>query len=124
VNETGATHTVFEHPKGTSARRKRVLIPLLGDDVAPRFDLAPEALIVVIEPDGMTKVEKSLVLPQASAEALCAFVMKEKVDVVVCCAIEEEYYQYLAWKKAKVIDGVMGPYPQVLERLTQEIVVD
>lgn len=124
VNETSSAQIVSERPAEAFVRRKRVLIPLLGDDVAPRFDLAPEALIAVIELDGKTNVEKSIILPQASAESLCALVLTEKVDVVVCCAIEEEYYQYLAWKKAKVIDGVMGPYPQVLERLGQEMAMD
>jgi predicted Fe-Mo cluster-binding NifX family protein len=95
----------------------RALIPLLGDDVAPRFDLAPEALIASIDPDGTARVEKSIVLPQASAEALCAVITAEKVDMVICCAIEEEYYQYLTWKKIKVIDSVMGPYSKVLEGL-------
>jgi predicted Fe-Mo cluster-binding NifX family protein len=123
MKESGAK-TLEEDPKETSYRRIRILIPLLGDDVAPRFDLAPEALIVAIEPDGRARVEKSIVLPQASAEALCGFVMTEKVDVVVCCGIEEEYYQYLTWKKAKVIDSVMGPYPQVLERLTRGTILD
>ena len=100
-----------------SGQTIRALIPLLGDDVAPRFDLAPEALIAAIDPDGTTRVEKSIVLPQASADALCAVIMAEKVDLVLCCAIEEEYYQYLTWKKIKVIDSVMGPYPKVLQSL-------
>jgi len=97
----------------------RALIPLLGDDVAPRFDLAPEALIVTIGPGIHISEEKTIVLPQSSAEALCAVIMAEKVDMVVCCAIEDEYYQYLTWKKIKVIDSVMGPYSEVLEHLTQ-----
>ena len=99
------------------AKAVRVLIPLLGDDIAPRFDLAPEALIAIVEPKGQVAVEKSIVLSQASAEALCRLIMTEKVDVVVCCAIEEEYYQYLIWKKIRIIDSVMGAYSKVLERL-------
>jgi predicted Fe-Mo cluster-binding NifX family protein len=95
----------------------RVLIPLLGDDVAPRFDLAPEALIATVEPNGRVTVDKSIVLSRASAEALCRLIMTEKIDVVVCCAIEDEYYQYLVWKKIKVVDSVIGPYSRALERL-------
>ncbi len=45
--------------------------------------------------------------------------MTEKVDTVVCCAIEEEYYQYLIWKKVKVIESVMGPSSRILERLAK-----
>lgn len=101
----------------TTASRKKVLIPLLGDDVSPRFDLAPEAIIAVIESSGRVQVEKSIVLSHASAEALCRLIMTENVDTVVCCAIEEEYYQYLLWKKVEVIDSVMGSCSKVLERV-------
>ena len=95
----------------------KVLIPLLGDDVAPRFDLAPEALIAVFRPDRGLIEERTIILPEASAEALCHLILTEKVDMVVCCGIEEEYYQYLIWKKLKVIESVMGPYTRVLDRV-------
>jgi predicted Fe-Mo cluster-binding NifX family protein len=101
----------------TTGNSVRVLIPLLGDDISPRFDLAPEAVIATIEPTGSVTVDKSIVLSHASAEALCRLIMTEKVDMVVCCAIEEEYYQYLQWKKVKVVDSVMGSYSKVLEGL-------
>jgi len=96
---------------------ERVLIPLLGDDIAPRFDLAPEAVIAIVEPKGRVIVEKSMVLSHASPEALCRLIMTERIDTVICCAIEEEYYQYLEWKKVKVIDSVIGPYARALERI-------
>jgi predicted Fe-Mo cluster-binding NifX family protein len=102
-----------------SAHASRVLIPLVGDDIAPRFDLAQEALIVAVEPQGRVSVEKSIILSHASAEALCRLIMTEKVDTVVCCAIEEEYHQYLTWKKVKVIDSVMGPSAKILERMAK-----
>ncbi|MBI5572490.1 MAG: dinitrogenase iron-molybdenum cofactor biosynthesis protein [Desulfomonile tiedjei] len=95
------------------------MIPLSGDDVAPRFDLAPEALVAVIRGDGAVVEEKTIILPHASAEALCNLILTEKVDMVVCCGLEEEYYQYLCWKKVKVIDSVVGPYTRVLDRLSQ-----
>ncbi|WP_211213708.1 NifB/NifX family molybdenum-iron cluster-binding protein [Desulfomonile tiedjei] len=97
---------------------KRVLVPLLGDDVAPRFDLAPEALIATVDSEGRVAFEKSIVLPQASAETLCRLIMSEKIDMVICCAIEEEYYQYLAWKKIHVVDSVIGPFDRVLDKLS------
>lgn len=97
---------------------KRVLVPLLGDDVAPRFDLAPEALIATVDSEGKVTFEKSIVLPQASAETLCRLIMSEKIDMVICCAIEEEYYQYLAWKKIRVVDSVIGPFDRVLDKLS------
>lgn len=97
----------------------KILIPLSGDDVAPRFDLAPEAFVAVIRGDGAVVEEKTIILPHASAEALCNLILTEKVDMVVCCGLEEEYYQYLCWKKVKVIDSVVGPYTRVLDRLSQ-----
>jgi len=95
----------------------KVLIPLLGDDVAPRFDLAPEAVIAVVGPDGLIGEERTIILSEASAEALCHLILTEKVDTVVCCGIEDEYYQYLIWKKVKVFDSVMGSYVKVFDKL-------
>jgi len=91
----------------------KILIPLYGNDVAPRFDLATEVLIADLDEN---REEKIVVLPQASAEQLCSLVMTEEVDVVVCSGIEEEYYQYLTWKRVKVLDSVIGPWESVLER--------
>jgi len=95
----------------------KVLIPLLGDDVAPRFDLAPEAVIAYVGPDGLIGEERTIILSEASAEALCHLILTEKVDTVVCCGIEDQYYEYLIWKKVKVFDSVMGPYMKVFDKL-------
>ncbi len=88
---------------------KKLLIPLQGNDIAPRFDLASEVLIVTIGEEGRVESEKTLVLPQASAEGLCHLVLTESVNAVVCGGIEEEYYQYLKWKRVEVVDSVIGP---------------
>jgi hypothetical protein len=37
--------------------------------------------------------------------------------VVICGGIEEEYYQYLTWKRVKVLDSVIGDSGEALERL-------
>ena len=96
---------------------KKILIPLLGDNVAPRFDLAPEILVALIDDDGRLLEERTIVLPQASADALCHLIFSERVEMVVCCGIEDEYFQYLTWKKVTVLDSVMGPCDKVLERV-------
>ncbi len=96
---------------------RKILIPLLGDDVAPRFDLAAEALVAVVDDKKRVTEERTIILPQASAEALCNLIVTEKVDQVICCAIEEECYQYLTWKNVKVIDSVMGPSQEVLRKV-------
>ncbi len=96
---------------------KKVLIPLSGDDVAPRFDLAPEVVVATLDDHGAVLDERAIVLPSSSAERLCRLILDEKTDVVVCGGIDDEYFQYLTWKKVEVIDSVIGPYCQVLRRL-------
>ena len=95
---------------------KRILIPLSGNDVAPRFDLATEVVITSSDKNG--EAHRIVVLSQASAEQLCHLILTEKVDVVICSGIEEEYYQYLTWKKVQVLDSVIGPWPAVIERFS------
>jgi predicted Fe-Mo cluster-binding NifX family protein len=97
----------------------KALIPMIGNYVAPRFDLALEVIVVVIE-KGEVVQERPIVLPKASAEDVCHLVVVEKIDAVVCCAIEEEYYQYLTWKKVRVIDSVVGSYDKIVATLAQE----
>jgi predicted Fe-Mo cluster-binding NifX family protein len=67
--------------------------------------------------DGRLLEKKTVVLPRASAEQLCHLVLLEKIGTVVCGGIEDEYYQYLKWKKINVLDSVIGSYEQVIKRL-------
>jgi len=94
---------------------KKILITMWHDDVAPRFDLAAEVLIANVDAGGEIESRKSLVLPTVSAEDLCQFVLSEGINVVVCGAVELEYYQFLNWKGVKVIDSVIAPYEKALE---------
>ncbi|GAB6037269.1 NifB/NifX family molybdenum-iron cluster-binding protein [Fundidesulfovibrio butyratiphilus] len=97
-------------------RDKRVLIPLCKDEVAPRFDLAGQALLAVVDDeDGPVKTEEFL-LPHPSADGLCDLVLLRGVDVVICGGIEEEYYHYLRWKRVEVIDNVAAKARQALDR--------
>lgn len=86
----------------------KVLVTLLGDEISPRFDLTTEVLTVTVNDDGSVARERTVVLPHASAEDLCTFILSESVEVVICGGIEEEFFQYLTWKKVEVIDSVMG----------------
>ena len=97
--------------------KTRVLIPLWNEDVAPRFDLAQEALVALLGENGEIAEKQIIVLPQASAEGLCDFIIRERVDMVVCCAVDEECYQYLTWKKIKIFESVGGSAADVLERV-------
>ena len=92
-----------------------MLIPLLGEHIAPRFDLAVEVLIVESDSSATVTGEPRIVLlPGPSADELCALILKEGVGLVVCGAIEESHFQYLSWKKIQVIDRVIGPWQQAV----------
>ncbi len=97
----------------------KILIPLYGQEVAPRFDLTAEAVIVTPEQNGPGRVEKFIVLPQVSAEKLCHLILTEGIGTVICGGIEEEYYQYLTWKRIQVIDSVIGPLEAVIDRFVR-----
>lgn len=90
-------------------RKNKVVIPLYDDEVAPRFDLATEVWIGELGADGAWHDEHTFVLPQASAENLCDLILHEDAGTVICGGIEEEYYQYLRWKRVEVFDSVLGP---------------
>lgn len=92
----------------------KMLIPLYDDEVAPRFDLATEVLIAEFDDEGNLTDQKNVVLPQASAEDLCQLILHEDISLVVCGGIEEEYYQYLTWKKIRVVDSIVGDHEQVV----------
>ena len=91
----------------------KVLIPLYGNDVAPRFDLATDILITQFL-DGKEK-EKIIVLPHSSSEELCHLIITENINTVICGGIEEEYYQYLVWKKINIMDSVIGSWKSVIK---------
>lgn len=94
---------------------KKIMIPLYMDEVAPRFDLAVESMIITISGESVVEEERSVVLAQASAEKLCQLILMENISVLICGAIEEEYYQFLKWKKVEVFDSVVGPASSVFE---------
>jgi hypothetical protein len=97
--------------------RTSVLVPLLGDEVAPRFDLAAEVLIARLRDGRIAGEPRVVLLPGPSADDLCALVLEERVSDVVCGGIEDAHYQYLAWKKVRVVDRVIGGWQGVLRRL-------
>jgi len=93
----------------------KVLLTILENEVAPRFDLATEVVVAVLDSDGTLTQKRTVVLPQAGAENLCHLILSEGIETVICGGIEDEYYQYLTWKKVTVIDSVMAPWDRALE---------
>ena len=94
----------------------KILITLIESDVSPRFDLTTEVLITSLREDGSIGENKTMVLAHESAEDLCQLILNEDVNVVICGGIEEEFYDYLIWKKVRVLDSVMGPWERAIDR--------
>jgi hypothetical protein len=97
---------------------RRVLITIAKDEIAPRFDLATEALLMTITESGDVIRRKSFLLARASGDELCDLALSRDIGTIVCGAIEDEYYHYLRLKRIEVIDFVAGPLDDVLARLT------
>ena len=71
----------------------KILIPLHENDVAPRFDLATEVLIVTGIGKAGSGDKRMVVLPRASADQLCHLIITEGIRTVICGGIEDDYYQ-------------------------------
>jgi len=97
----------------------KVLVPLSGTYVAPRFDQATEVWIGHVSSRAPAH-GKTFVLTQPSAEELSQLIITEHVQTLICGAIENEIYEYLIWKKIKVIDYIIGPYERALEKLGKD----
>ncbi|MBU0484484.1 MAG: hypothetical protein KKB30_08220 [Proteobacteria bacterium] len=92
----------------------KIVIISKAEYVAPRFDLATEVTIYSVI-SGRTKGEpRTVLLPGPSGDDLCGLILKEDANMIVCGGIEEEHYQYLVWKKIKVVDRVIGKTADVL----------
>ena len=103
------------HRRIPEASRRKILVTLQGEDVAPRFDTCREVLIAV-EGQGSTRHDlETVVLPGESAEDLCSLILREQIDTVICGGIEEEYFQFLVWKRVNVVDFVVGPWSRALD---------
>ena len=94
---------------------EKLLITIWRDQVAPRFDLTTDVLVATLDSTGGLLHTKTVILSSVSAENLCHTILTKGVTTVICGGIEEEYFQYLTWKKVEVIDSVIAPYEQALE---------
>jgi len=97
---------------------EKILIPLLDNDLAPRFDLASNVIIVSLtrETTAMGKIEeKVVVLDAPSPEAMCKLALAENVQTVICAGIEKEFFDFLEWKGITVLDDICGPIEAILE---------
>lgn len=92
----------------------KILIPIEGDLIAPRFDMANEVVVATCYDRQLLEEPRSLLIATASADVLCEMIFKEQVKTVICCGIEEECYRFLHWKKIVVFDSVIGPWKRAL----------
>jgi predicted Fe-Mo cluster-binding NifX family protein len=91
-------------------------MPIQGDFIAPRFDLATEILIVRFEKGKQDGAPRTIIMERPSDEALCQMVVEENITDLVCGGIDEVHYNFLIWKKVNVVDGVIGGWSQALEK--------
>ena len=54
-------------------------------------------------------------MTRPSSEELCALIIKENINTVICNGIEERHLQYLSWKKMKIHNSVVGPHKEALK---------
>lgn len=95
----------------------KILIPIQGDYVAPRFDLATEVLVARYERGKLSGKPKTIIMERPSDEGLCQMIVEENVTDVVCGGIEELHYKFLVWKKVSVLDGVIANWQTALDKV-------
>ena len=94
----------------------KILITTQRDFVAQRFDLAAEVVIATAENGQLIGKPRAIIMDRPSPENLCNMIMEEHIAVVICGGIEDRHYQFLTWKKIRVIDFVIGDYESALEK--------
>ena len=103
--------------------RQNLLITLCRSEVAPRFDMTAEVLLMPMPtPETLALPQEQqewrhLVLAHTSSEELCDHITRLDVAMVICGGIEEDYYHYLRWKRIEVVSDVMGEVKDVLASL-------
>lgn len=96
---------------------RKLLIPIQGDFVAPRFDLATEILMVFFHHGKILEDPRTIIMERPSDEGLCQMIVEEHITDVVCGGIEELHYNFLVWKKVQVKDGVIGPWQRAMSKV-------
>ena len=94
----------------------KILITAQGDFVAQRFDLTAEVVLATVENGELVGKPRTIIMDRPSPEDLSNMIMEENISVVICGGIEDRHYQFLTWKKIRVIDYVIGDHETVLKR--------
>ena len=96
---------------------RKLLIPIQGDVVAPRFDLATEILFAHFTDGQLIGEPKIMIMERPSEESLCQMAVEENITDFVCGGIEEVHYKFLVWKKVRALDRVIGQWRKVMEKV-------
>lgn len=96
---------------------RKLLIPIQGDVVAPRFDLATEILIAHFADGQLVGEPKIMIMERSSEESLCQMAVEENITDFVCGGIEEVHYNFLIWRKVRATDRVIGQWRTVMEKV-------
>jgi len=94
----------------------KLAIPIIGEEIVPRFDLTTEVIILTTAKRSDIQDKKIIVLPRSSPDELCHTLLVQEINTLICGAIEDEYYEFLKWKKIEVFDGVSGAWTLAFER--------
>jgi len=98
---------------------RKLLMPIQGDYVAPRFDLATEVYVARFEAGKVIGDPKTIIMEKPSDEELCHMIIEEHITDVICGGIEEIHYNFLVWKKVAVKDGVIAGWEQAFQLLLE-----
>jgi hypothetical protein len=93
----------------------KILLTVQGDFIAPRFDLTGEVVIADTEGKKLLGKPRTIILNRPSPEDLSNMIMEENIAVVICGGIEDRHYQFLVWKKIRILDFIIGDHATVLE---------
>ncbi len=95
---------------------EKLLIPVQGDFVAQRFDLATEIIIAEFYKSGqMADEPKTIIMERASDDELCQMIVDLNITDVICGGIEELHYNFLIWKKVTVYDSIVANWQVAMD---------
>lgn len=94
----------------------KILIPIQGDFVAPRFDCATEIIIAITKDGVLLEPPRTMIMERSTEEDLCQKIIGENISELICGGIDQEHYDFLIWKKLTIIDGVVGGWEAVLAK--------
>ena len=92
----------------------RAVFTIWNDRIAPVFDVAGQALVVIVE-DGASLGEEKLVLPAGSALAKVASLAEARANVLICGAISRPVSYAAEASGIKVHSFIAGGVREVIE---------